>query len=295
MNKRLNILFLAILFLSAQSVFGQDWIVPEDQSAITNPSDYNLANVKKGKDLYMANCKSCHGDPGKNNALPLVPAPPDIVSEKMHLNTEGGLYYKITHGKGGMPQFETTLSEDDRWRLVNYIMNYSPKNEALLINAPPVKAKLMASVNEAEKLVEVFAEYDEKGTFVKLADAPLIISAKKAFGNLVIGNVLTDKNGRAVFTIPKKVIGDEEGYVNIVVALGENFEVDPVILDKAKVGQPKEVPQLIKGGEILWSTNENIQPWLLLSYLGAAGGAWLAIGYVLFQIIKIKRYSKEET
>lgn len=293
MNKKINLLFIAILLLSSQCVFGQDWIVPEDQSATINPSEYNLENVKKGKDLYMANCKSCHGDAGKNNSLPLVPLPPDVTSEKMHLNTEGGLYYKITSGKGGMPQFESTLSEDDRWRLVNYIMNYSPNNEPVLVEAPPVKAKLMASINEAERRVEVFAEKDEKGSFVKLADAPVIISVKKYFGELEIGTVLTNNNGRAEFIIPETLIGDEEGFVNIVIALEENYQVDPVLLDKAKIGKQKEVPKLIKGGEILWSTNENIQPWLLLSYLGAAGGAWLAIGYVFFQIIKIKRYSKE--
>ena len=293
MNKKLNLLIAAILFLSAQQVFGQEWIVPAEYVSITNPLEYNLANINKGKELYILNCKSCHGDAGKNNALPLVPAPPDIASEKMQANTIGALYYKITTGKGGMPQFGNTLSEDDRWRLVNYIMNYSPNNEPLLVEAPPVKAKLLASVNETEKKVEVFAEFDDNGTFVKLANAPVIISSKKYFGNLVIGNVLTDKNGRAEFKIPETILGDELGYVNIVIALNENYEVDAVILDKAKIGKPKEVPRLIKGGEILWSTNENIQPWLLLSYLGAAGGAWLAIAYVVFQIIKIRRYSKE--
>ena len=293
MNKKLNILIAAILFLSAQHVFGQEWIVPADKASVPNPSEYNRANVKKGKDLYMLNCKSCHGDAGKNNALPLVPVPPDVVSEKMQTNTEGGVFYKITAGKGGMPQFETTLSEDDRWRLVNYIMNYNPKNEPLLIDAPPVKAKLLASVNENEKKVEIFAEYDKNGTFVKLTNTPIIIGTKKVFGNLAIGDVLTDENGRAEFIIPETVIGDEEGFINIVVALDENYEVDPVILDKAKVGKLKEIPKLIRKGEILWSTNENIPPWLLLSYLGAVGAAWLTIGYVIFQILKIKRYSKE--
>ncbi len=292
MNKKINILLAAILFLSAQHVFGQDWVVPADKESLTNPSEYNLVNVKKGKELYQLNCKSCHGDAGKNNALPLVPVPPDVISDIMHANTEGGLYYKITAGKGGMPQFESTLSEDDRWRLVNYIMNYSPDNEPVLVEAPPVMAKLMASVNEKEKIVEVFAEYDDKGTFVKLIDAPVIISAKKAFGNLVIGNILTDKNGRAEFFIPETLIGDEEGVVSIVVALNEDYQVDPVILDNAKVGVPKNVPKLIKG-EILWSTNEHIQTWLLLSYIGSVGGAWLVIGYVVFQIVKIRRYSKE--
>lgn len=293
MKRKINLIIAAILFLTGQSIFAQDWLVPADQAGVKNPSEYNLANVKKGKDIYMVSCKSCHGMPGKNNALPLVPAPPDIASAIMHENTEGALYYKITNGKGGMPQFASTISDDDRWRLVNYIMNFDPKNEPLLVEAAPVKAKLMASVNEIEKIVEVFAEFDDKGTFVKLADSPITISAKKAFGNLEIGNVLTDKNGRAEYKIPDHVIGDEEGFVNIVVTLGENYVVDPVILDKAKVGIPKEVPKLIRGGEILWSTNENIQPWLLLSYLGAAGGAWLAIAYVVFQIFKIKKYGKE--
>lgn len=293
MNNKFKLLIAAILYLSAQQVFGQDWIVPADKASIENPSEYNLENVKKGKDIYQLNCKSCHGDAGKNNALPLVPAPPDITSEKMHLNTEGGLFYKITAGKGGMPQFESTLSEDDRWRVVNYIMNYSPNNQPVLVDAPPVKAKLMASVNENEKKVEIFAEYEDKGTFVKLIDATVSISAKKAFGNLLVGKVLTDQNGRAEFSIPETLIGDEEGAVNIVVGLDENYQVDPVILDKAKVGKHKEVPKLIRKGEILWSTNENIQIWLLLSYLGAVGGAWIVIGYVVFQIIKIKRYSKQ--
>lgn len=292
MNKKLNLLIVAILFLSAQHVFGQEWTVPDDKANVSNPSEYNLDNVKKGKEIYQLNCKSCHGDAGKNNGLPLVPIPPDVASETMHANSEGGLYYKITAGKGGMPQFETTLSDDDRWRLVNYIMNYKPGGEQIMVEAPPVKAKIMASVNEAEKVVEVFAEYDEKGTFVKLTNAPVIISAKKYFGDLKIGTVLTDNNGRAEFTVPESLIGDEEGYVNLVIDLNEDYEVGAVELDKAKVGKLKEVPKLIRGGEILWSTNETIQPWLLISYLGAAGAAWLAIAYVIFLIVRIKRYSK---
>jgi hypothetical protein len=170
-------------------------------------------------------------------------------------------------------------------------MNFNPKNEPLLVNAPPVKAKILASVNEKEKKVEVFAEAEKEGSYTKLTDATVFISAKKAFGNIEIGKVTTDQNGRAEFTIPESLIGDEEGYVNVVVNLDEGFTADQVILDKAKVGQLKRVPKLIQK-EVLWSTNENIQLWLLFSYLGAVGAAWLAIGYVILQIFKIKRLGK---
>ncbi len=131
MKRTLNLLLAAALLLTAQQVLGQDWIVPADRAAVENPSAYNLENVKRGKDIFTLNCKSCHGDPGKNNPLALVPMPVDIASERMQANTEGGLIYKITNGRGVMPPFETTISEDDRWKLVNYIMNFSPDREAL--------------------------------------------------------------------------------------------------------------------------------------------------------------------
>ncbi len=291
MKKKISFLISLTLFLSAQ-VFAEEWKVPADQKNKINPQEYNLANVNKGKDLYLKNCKSCHGDAGKNNVLPLVPPPVDITSEKMQKNTEGELYYKITNGRGAMPQFKATISDDDRWRIVNYISNFSTKKQPLLVDAPPLKAKLLASVNEQEKKVEVFAEYELNGVFTKLPNTPIAISAKKTFGNIEMGKVLTDENGRAEFTIPETVIGDEEGYVNIVVSLDESYIADIVVLDKAKVGQLKPTPKLIQKG-ILWSTNENIQIWLLFSYIAAAGGAWLTIGYIVFQIAKIKRLSND--
>ena len=291
MNRKISFLTIVTLFLSVQAN-AQDWPVPADQNNRVNPQEYNLANVNKGKDLYLKNCKSCHGDPGKNNALPLVPPPVDVTSDKMQKNTEGGLYYKITNGRGAMPQFKTTISDDDRWKIVNYISNFSPKKQPLLVDAPPVKAKLLASVNEHEKKVEVFAESENNGIFTKLPNTPITVSTKKAFGNIEMGKVLTDENGRAEFVIPETVIGDEQGNVNIVVSLDDNYIADIVTLDKAKVGQLKPTPKLIQKG-ILWSTNENIQIWLLFSYIAAAGGAWLTIGYIVFQIAKIKRLSKE--
>jgi mono/diheme cytochrome c family protein len=290
MRKKINLFVIAFLYLTLQ-VSAQEWQVPADQKSVANPLEYNLTNVKKGKDLYYQNCKSCHGDPGKNNHLPLVPPPVDITSDQMHHNSEGDLFYKITNGRGGMPQFKATISEDDRWRIVNYIMNFNPEREPLLVDAPKVKAKILASVNEQIRKVEVFAEHEVNGAFVKLPNTPVIISAKKYFGNIEIGKVNTDENGRVEFTVPESLIGDEEGFVDIVVSLDENYTVEAVSLGKAKVGQNKEVQKLIRPG-ILWSTNENIQIWLLLSYIGAVGAAWAAIGYVIVQLFKIKMLSK---
>jgi len=49
MKMKWNIILLATLVLPAQQVLSQEWLVPQDQSALPNPSEYNLANLKKGK------------------------------------------------------------------------------------------------------------------------------------------------------------------------------------------------------------------------------------------------------
>jgi mono/diheme cytochrome c family protein len=295
MNRKMQRILAGVMMLLAIQAFGQEWTVPVDQAALPNPSDYTLDNVKSGKALYTRNCKSCHGDPGKNNPLTLAPMPVDIASDQMQSNTEGAIFHKITVGRGVMPPFETTISEDDRWTLVNFIMNFNPEREQLLVDAPPIKARLLTSVNESSRTVEVLAEFEkEDGSFANLVNVPVIISSRKAFGNIEMGKAITAENGRADFVIPEDVIGDEEGFVSIVVSLDENYIAEEVALEKAVVGRSKEVPKLISG-EVLWSTNDNLQLWMLLSYIFAVGFAWSVIVYVIVQVVKIKKYGKSES
>ncbi len=293
MIKKLHLLIVVVLLFSAQQGISQEWLVPADKQNINNPLEYNLENVKKGKEIYMRECKSCHGDAGKNNALPLVPAPPDMASEMMQTNSHGELFYKLSTGKGVMPKFETTLSVNDRWLLVNYIMNFNPNNTQLLVDLPPVKAKLRATIDLGSNVVLVTAKYEDKnGELANLAETPVNICIERTFGNLPLGQALTDSEGKAEFQVPENIIGDEEGFVALVVSLGEEFIAEKAKIEKVKIGTPKETPKLIKKG-VIWSTNKNIPMWMLLSYLGAIGGAWVTIGYVVFQILKIRKLGNE--
>ncbi len=289
--KELNTLFVLILLMISQT-YAQEWIVPEDQKALQNTVEYNIDNVKKGKDLYIINCKSCHGDAGKNNGLALVPPPPDVTSDAMQANTEGELFYKITKGRGAMPQFETTLSEDDRWRLVNYIMNYNPGREPVMVEAPPVKTKLTAEVKEQTIIIDISAEIENKGTYEKLAQAPILIGAKRAFGTLPLGEAITDSEGKASFNIPNNIIGDKDGNITIVVSAADGYESEPITLEPTKIGIPSKDFILTQRG-VLWSTNPNTPLWLIGIYLATVAGVWLTIAYVVLQIIKIVRLNKK--
>lgn len=294
MNRKIYRTISLLFIFAAFQLSAQDWVVPEDRSSLSNPMDYELSNVEKGKALYQANCKSCHGDPGKGNVLPLVPPPPDVVSEQMQANTEGELYYKITYGRAAMPQFETVLSDDERWNVVNFIMNYSSKREAVLIELPPIKAQIWASVNEEDASVQVFIEaVGEDGTTESLEGVPVDISARKTFGNLKIGETITGENGRSEFSLPEHIIGDEEGKVNLVISLNEDYEAKEVVLDNAKIATPKDVTGLIRQG-VIWSTNENMPLWLIGSFIAMVAGAWITIIYVIVQIVKIKKLSRVE-
>jgi hypothetical protein len=46
---------------------------------------------------------------------------------------------------------------------------------------------------------------------------------------------------------------------------------------------------------VLWSTNDRTQAWLLVTYFAALLGAWAAIGYIVRQIIKIKKLGATES
>ena len=68
-------LLLVLLSLCQGWLFAQtNWEVPADRNAKLSTEAFTEQSRNSGRDLYQTNCKSCHGDPGKNNAIRLVPA-----------------------------------------------------------------------------------------------------------------------------------------------------------------------------------------------------------------------------
>lgn len=272
----------------------QEWLVPEDQAALTNPLEYNEANALKGKELYLIHCKSCHGDPGKNNFLPLDPPPPDLTSALMQSNSEGSLYYKINEGRGGMPQFRTVLSDNERWNLVNFIMNYNPDRTPVIIEKAAVLAVLAAEINKDSSWLEVHAKYQAgDGSMRSLAGTAILVSARRTFGSLPLTRLMTDEDGNAIYELPEDVIGDEQGYVDVLFSLGDEYDAESLLVENAGLGVPKGNETHIRQG-VLWSTNDNMPYWLRFSFFLALLGAWATIGYVVLQVVKIARHKEED-
>lgn len=90
----------------------------------TNPLPVSEQNMLDGAMVYTDNCAACHGVPGKARTAfskGMFPDPPGLFEEKEMVtdDPEGTIYWKVTNGirLSGMPAFEKTLSEQQRWQV----------------------------------------------------------------------------------------------------------------------------------------------------------------------------------
>ena len=124
--KMISIVLFAGIFLLLLSSFYQNsnWIAPEKEAIKKNPIVSNEKSLKLGKKLYGKMCWSCHGVEGKGDgpaASALNPKPADFRNENIQAQKDGALYWKITTGKGTMTSYKNSLTDDQRWAIVNYL------------------------------------------------------------------------------------------------------------------------------------------------------------------------------
>jgi len=98
-----------------------------------NPIPPNAESVAAGQGLFTAKCAPCHGETGLGDGpigVALNPRPADLRQHAIPgIHTDSQLFEWITNGFPGsqMPAFKSTLSDTDRWNLVNFIRTLAPK------------------------------------------------------------------------------------------------------------------------------------------------------------------------
>ena len=101
------------------------WMAPAEAARRGNPVRADEVSRASGRKLFEANCASCHGPTGRGNghlAARLETLLADlVVMARQH--PDGDFAWKIANGRGQMPAWKETLTENQIWDLVNFIQN----------------------------------------------------------------------------------------------------------------------------------------------------------------------------
>jgi len=284
-------LLLTIVF----RIQAQEWVIADPD--MINPTEFNQENINLGNDLYNTHCKSCHGDPGANNALALQPPPPDITSQQMQSNKDGEIFYKILNGKLTMPQFKNILSEDDIWHVISYVRsfneNYQPDSVIIADNQQVSdKAELKIQIDsDNEKILVKVTTRNEEGVSIPMAGIKVNFFIQRYFGNLKFNSSKTNNNGEISIPFPLDIPGNETGQATLIVSLDGELKNISTTMENANICAPTQ-PINIFEKRIMWSENHRTQWWIILTYLGVVIGVWSTIFYVVFQISRIPKASR---
>ncbi len=132
----------ALLLLALLQASGQGIKVPPDILTGKNPVPSSDAVLAKGKDAFAKNCAQCHGMSGKGDGpmSGMLKEPPADLTDPGIVGplTDGEIFWSITKGRPPiMPSFESKLSNQDRWALVDFLRDLSKTKP----NTRPSKAR----------------------------------------------------------------------------------------------------------------------------------------------------------
>lgn len=127
----LIILLLPLLWaaFSAMGRVGDPWKAPPQADQLKDPMAGNAKAVQRGEKVFTSLCWVCHGMEGRGDgptAASLQVKPAQLIAASVRDQSNGALYWKITHGRGEMPSYEEVISREERWAVVHYIRSLTP-------------------------------------------------------------------------------------------------------------------------------------------------------------------------
>jgi mono/diheme cytochrome c family protein len=125
-------LIVWVLSAAWQATAAEDsaWNAPARAARKKNPVPSDDKSIAAGKTVFVKECQSCHGTAGKGDgpaAKDLEKGPGDLSSAKVQEQSDGAIFWKVTEGRKPMPSFSSTLSDDQRWQVINYVRTLAAK------------------------------------------------------------------------------------------------------------------------------------------------------------------------
>lgn len=126
MKKSIFVVAVALILMSFNLFEQEPWKAPESAKGIKNPvmTPKLKSSAKNGAVIFNKFCVVCHGVKGLGDGIggkALTPSPANLTSERVQVQLDGELFWKMTNGRGPMIKWGPIIKESDRWDLVNYI------------------------------------------------------------------------------------------------------------------------------------------------------------------------------
>ena len=271
---------------------GQDWVVPEERRGRLSTFPFTDETRKEGERLYIVNCQSCHGTPGKNNYIALVPVPGDPATEKIQKNSDGEIFHKVTVGRGQMPSFRSVLSTEEIWKIVSYLRSFNKTYVQQVMQVitsaayPGALISISLAFSEAKRLVTVKALATDETKSVPVTNAGVRLFASRYFGMLPVDEEkLTDSSGVVAFSIPADLPGDTAGNVSFSVRFTDEDAFGAVSKDTVMKAGAVTVPVSLRAQRAMWNTVRKAPVWVILSYGLGVLAVW---GFIFLVMLKLR-------
>jgi mono/diheme cytochrome c family protein len=305
MNRKSNIIIALVILLFSMGAKAQaPWTVSSDEKAIQNPLTIDATVIEKGADLFVTNCSSCHGPAGENKALAaLKPTPPDLGNvDFLKTLTGGEIFTKMSNGRGSMPSFKASMSEQDRWTIISYLLDLAGMNKTGQAEAGnDVKAfsgsglQLKLTTDDATNKVTANLQGKNEKDEIKPAEGiKLQFFVKGYFGNLLIGESTTNENGFAAATVPTDLPHSfNDSTLTIIAQVKDSKKYGEVAQNViVKWGAANTHVNLL-AHRSMWTVRSMAPLWLIISYASVLSGVWIFIGYVILLIFKMRKAGME--
>jgi len=93
-------------------------------AVIENPVPATPDSIARGATLYTDTCLVCHGSEGRGDGpvgAVFEPVPVDLNEAYTQDQADGQIFFTLTRGRVAMPFYRDTLSQQDRWDVINYL------------------------------------------------------------------------------------------------------------------------------------------------------------------------------
>ena len=133
-NRSIAAAALSYLCVATIGLAGQTKKAEPKKTAIKNPVASTPQSIAAGQALFQKYCRFCHGADAKGDGpqAPKDTHPPNLTDDKWdHGSTDAEIFANIKDGIGpklDMKGFNSKLTPQEMWSIVNYIRSLGPKD-----------------------------------------------------------------------------------------------------------------------------------------------------------------------